>query len=210
MAIIIRSSAQDGQTQHLYTTSLDQRQLVVGLGNPGPKYHYNRHNLGFLCLDYLVQSYDGRWQEQTKLKAQVAQITIGSLAIIALKPMTFMNLSGQAVELALNFYKIEPKDLIVAHDAVESDWATIVWANGGGGRGHKGIASIQAKLDQDFWRCKVGIGPRPTDWDLTDFVLSDLSPGQQEKLPLIQREVSHLISSRPEPTKIDLRSLNGN
>ena len=146
--------------------------LIVGLGNPGPKYEYTRHNVGFLVLDELA----GRWGiKLKKLKFQSLYGEGGGKVL--LKPQTFMNLSGQAVRAALEFYKLPPERLIVIYDDVSLPPGKLRLRETGSAGGHNGMKDILYHLRTDaFPRIKIGVGAKPhPDMDLADWVLSGFS-----------------------------------
>lgn len=136
--------------------------LIIGLGNPGKRYEKTRHNIGFMVLDNLreeLQQYDiGNWELSKKFNASVCGCTIKGEKIILAKPMTFMNASGQAVQLIAHFYKLTPRDIIVVHDDKDIPLGAIKTQKGRGDAGHKGIASIIEHIGaKNFDRVRVGI-----------------------------------------------------
>ncbi|MGZ3698848.1 MAG: aminoacyl-tRNA hydrolase, partial [Bdellovibrionota bacterium] len=156
--------------------------IVVGLGNPGPKYETTRHNAGFLAVDRLVE----RWKAtgpQNKYQAEVWKAKVGGEDVLLLKPETFMNLSGKSVAPAFNFFQCAPEDLIVIHDELDLKPMQLRLKTGGGPGGHNGIKSIDASLGAGktgYHRVRIGIGhpssavvnqPRiaPVDWVLMQF-----------------------------------------
>ncbi|MFQ5843111.1 MAG: aminoacyl-tRNA hydrolase, partial [Thermodesulfobacteriota bacterium] len=145
--------------------------LIVGLGNPGRKYRFTRHNTGFLVIDGLAKR-NGIDLGERRYKARFGRGLIKEHEAILAKPLTFMNLSGVAVGRIMEVFHLEEKDLIVIHDDVDMDFGRIKIRQGGGHGGHKGIESIQDLLGcSGFVRVKVGIG-RPTEYkDLSDYVL---------------------------------------
>ena len=156
--------------------------LIVGLGNPGRKYRFTRHNTGFLVIDELA-SRNGVDLEERRYKARFGRGLIKEHEAILAKPLTFMNLSGLAVGRIMKVFNLKEKDLIVIHDDVDIDFGRIRIRHGGGHGGHKGIESIQDLLgDSGFTRIKVGIG-RPKEYtDLNDYVLEPFS--DDERIPL--------------------------
>ena len=157
--------------------------LLIGLGNPGPKYETTRHNAGFWLLDELAQSVGVTWDESAKDKflGAVGKGSIAGENCIFLKPMTFMNLSGRSVSKIAQFYKIPSQDWIVLHDDIDLPYATVKGRIGGGHGGHNGIRSmIEVTGRDDFRRLKLGVG-RPgklddgrPELDVADFVLRPL------------------------------------
>lgn len=156
--------------------------LIVGLGNPGPRYESNRHNIGFQCVDHLARLYGAEWQ-RSRFKATTADARIGPHRVLLVKPLTFMNDSGDAVAAASRWYKIPPERVLVIYDDLDLALARIRLRPGGSSGGHNGIASIIARLGTtEFPRLRIGIG-RPTRGDPVDYVLNDFSRDQE---PLVQ------------------------
>lgn len=159
--------------------------LVVGLGNPGSQYLMNRHNVGYMVLDVLMEDH-GFSGPKRREHAFVSEGLIGGQKVLALKPLTFMNASGQAVASIARFYKIPLDDIIVVHDDLDLMPGKIRVRKNGGAGGHNGLRSIDATLGKDYWRLKVGIG-HPGDRDrVTPYVLGNFSKAEQEDLiPLL-------------------------
>jgi PTH1 family peptidyl-tRNA hydrolase len=157
--------------------------LIVGLGNPGRDYRWTRHNVGFLLVERLAEK-NGIDLPKRGLKSIYGRGKIGRQDVILAKPQTFMNLSGEAVQRLLRFFKIPPEDLIVLHDDLDLPFGKIRIRLQGGAGGHKGIKSIIESLGVDvFVRFKVGIGrPGKAGQDPADFVLEPLSGGEREEL----------------------------
>jgi PTH1 family peptidyl-tRNA hydrolase len=163
--------------------------LVVGLGNPGKKYAGNRHNVGFMVVERLArqhglpdfkEKFSGVWT-----KGELA--AAGSRHPVALlEPHTFMNLSGDAVQPAAAFLKVEPARVIVVHDELDLPWRDLRLKIGGGHAGHNGLRSIMQRLaTPEFVRIRVGIGRPPPGWkgDVADFVLQDFDALERAELP---------------------------
>ncbi len=155
--------------------------LIAGLGNPGPKYEYTRHNAGFLCIDLLAQQL-GVKIDRIKFKSIVADVAIEGRRCLLMKPQTFMNNSGEAVRDAANFYKIPPEHVIILFDDISLPPGKLRIRRKGSDGGHNGIKSIIYLLNSDqFPRVKLGVGAKPhPDYDLADWVLS---PFQKDELP---------------------------
>jgi peptidyl-tRNA hydrolase, PTH1 family len=156
-------------------TSLDL--LVVGLGNPGREYARNRHNVGWLVVDELARRHGGAWRG--KFNGQLAEIRIDGHKVALLKPETFMNDSGRAVKAAMQFFKLEPEQVLVVHDETDLEHGRLQARRGGGLAGHNGLRSVNQHLGTpEFLRLRVGVGrpgrgdPRP----LADWVLADFAP----------------------------------
>lgn len=157
--------------------------LVVGLGNPDKKYTFTRHNSGFLCVDMLAEKY-GFAVNKLKFKSLLGDAEIGGHRCLVMKPQTFMNLSGEAVRDAAQFYKIPPERVIVLFDDISLDIGKIRIRRKGTDGGHNGIKNIIYHLNSDrFPRIKIGVGKKPhPDYDLADWVLSEFK--KDEEAPL--------------------------
>ena len=152
--------------------------LLVGLGNPGPSYRDNRHNVGFMAVDAI----HGRWRlgpYRTKFHGDLAEGTIAGDKVLVLKPQTYMNESGRAVQAVMTFYKLKPADLIVFHDELDLAAGKLRVKAGGGHAGHNGLRNIQAHIGPDFRRVRIGVG-HPGDKDkVVGHVLKDFSKEDQ-------------------------------
>ena len=146
--------------------------VIVGLGNPEKKYFGTRHNVGFDTIDALSDKYNIGLTE-TKFKAAYGKGRIGNERVILVKPLTYMNLSGEAVAPICNYFKVDSKsDLIIISDDVELDVGKIRVRPKGSAGGHNGLKSIIAQLGHDeFSRVRVGVGKKPREWDMVDWVL---------------------------------------
>jgi PTH1 family peptidyl-tRNA hydrolase len=163
----------------------DERWLIAGLGNPGPQYAANRHNLGFLVADELA----GRAGVRFKRDRSASQVATGRLAgvpVVLAKPMTFMNVSGRPVAALRGFYKVPADRIVVIHDELDIPFDTIRLKLGGGDNGHNGLRSVTAALGtRDYYRIRIGIGRPPGRMDPADFVLRDFSAAEREALPVL-------------------------
>lgn len=150
--------------------------MIVGLGNPGKKYEFTRHNTGFLCVDLFAEEH-GFKIDRLKFKSLIGETKIGTKRCLFLKPQTFMNLSGEAVREAAAFYKIPPERIIVIFDDISLDVGKMRIRRKGSDGGHNGIKNIIYHLSSDqFPRIKIGIGAKPhPDYDLADWVLTPFS-----------------------------------
>lgn len=147
--------------------------LIVGLGNPGREYKDNRHNVGFMLIDRLSVLLDAR-MNRLQSKSLVASAAYQGRKIVLAKPQTYMNLSGQAVQGLVRFYKLPLENVIVAHDDLDLPFGFIRLRPGGGAGGQKGVASIIERLGSpDFRRLRMGIGRPPGRMDPADYVLQD-------------------------------------
>ncbi|HMQ93375.1 MAG TPA: aminoacyl-tRNA hydrolase [Amaricoccus sp.] len=159
--------------------------LLVGLGNPGAKYARHRHNIGFMAVDAIAAA-PGFTPWRSKFQGQVSEGRLGPEKVLLLKPGTFMNLSGDSVQAAARFYRIEPADIIVFHDELDLAPGKIRVKTGGGHAGHNGLRSLDAHIGPDFTRVRLGIG-HPGDKRLvTNHVLGDFAKAEAEWLePLL-------------------------
>ena len=157
--------------------------LVVGLGNPGTKYTVTRHNAGFLTIDLFAQEHSFRI-DRLKFHALIADKIVKGHRCIFMKPQTFMNLSGEAVNECAAFYKIPPERILVIFDDVNADVGNIRIKRKGSAGGHNGIKSIIECIgSEDFPRIKLGIGQKPhPDYDLADWVLSTFKNDELQTL----------------------------
>ena len=155
--------------------------IVVGLGNPGVAYENTRHNAGFIAESRLEEKL-GFKADKHKFKALVGEVTIAGKRCLVMKPETFMNLSGEAVSAAADFYKIPPENIIVMFDDISLDPGKLRIRRKGSAGGHNGIKSIIECLDSDeFPRIKLGVGAKPhKDYNLADWVLSRFSDDEMK------------------------------
>ena len=156
--------------------------IIAGLGNPGRQYEGTRHNIGWQVIDELAQKHHMKVIE-SKFKGLVGKGMIGSEKVILLKPLTFMNLSGESIREAVNFYKIdETTNLIVIADDISLDVGRIRIRKKGSAGGHNGLKNIIAHLGhEEFIRIKLGVGDKPAGYDLADYVLGRFDK-EEEKI----------------------------
>ncbi|GAA2722502.1 aminoacyl-tRNA hydrolase [Streptomyces luteosporeus] len=160
--------------------------LIVGLGNPGPEYAGNRHNVGFMVADLLAERMGGRFKAH-KARAQVVEGRIGppgpaSQRVVVAKPMSFMNLSGGPTTALRDFYKVPVERIVVVHDELDIDYGVLRLKVGGGDNGHNGLKSITKSLGPDYCRVRFGIGRPPGRMQVADFVLKDFSSTERKDL----------------------------
>jgi PTH1 family peptidyl-tRNA hydrolase len=152
--------------------------LIVGLGNPGPRYADNRHNIGFMAVDEIVRRYSFG-PVKAKFQGGVAEGNIGADRAICLCPTTFMNESGRAVQAAMQFYKLAPDDILVIHDEIDLPLGKVKVKKGGGAGGHNGLRSIDAHIGPEYWRVRLGVGHPGVKSLVKNFVLMDF--GKEER-----------------------------
>lgn len=179
------------------TVGLNKTILLVGLGNPGPEYEQTRHNIGFACIDSFVDKTGemGGWVEKKDLKCRLSSGQLGESRVLAIKPTTFMNLSGEAVQAVSRFYKVPLEQVLVVHDELDVNFGQIRLRRGGGAAGHNGIKSVTQHLGEDYGRIRVGIGPKTHEqMDSADFVLQKFSADELSHMPELFREVNSVLS----------------
>ncbi len=157
--------------------------LIVGLGNPGPQYEGTRHNAGFWFVDLLARRHDGVFRSEPRFHAQTCRIRVGGQACWLLKPITFMNRSGQSVSSLARYFRIPPEEILVAHDELDLPAGTVRLKKGGGPAGHNGLRDIISALgSREFWRLRIGID-RPADSrQVVDYVLGRPSRADDEAI----------------------------
>jgi len=196
MALFTRRP-QASESIQLYTLGQNKTILLVGLGNIGREYTGTRHNIGFFCIDAFVDKTEEmeQWIEKKDLKCYLSKGRIGESQVIAIKPTTFMNLSGQAVQATVNFYKVPVDNIVIIHDELDIPFGQIRLRVGGASAGHNGIKSVTEALGEEYGRIRVGIGPKkPSQMDSADFVLQKFTPKQQKQLPNLAQEVNAILS----------------
>lgn len=163
--------------------------LFVGLGNPGAKYAANRHNIGFMALDRIAGDHGfGPWK--SAFKGLVSEGRLGSEKLLLLKPMTFMNLSGESVRAAIDFYKLTPADVVVFHDELDLAPGKCRVKQGGGHAGHNGLRSIHAHIGEAYGRVRLGIGHPGHKDAVAHYVLHDFAKADQDWLDDLLRGIS--------------------
>ncbi len=159
--------------------------LLVGLGNPGPKYERNRHNLGFLAVDEIVRRHSFS-PFKARFQSLVAEGNLGGEKVLAMKPTTFMNESGRAVGEAMRYYKLDPDDVVIIHDELDLAAGKVRAKQGGGHAGHNGLRSIDAHIGKDYHRLRVGVGHPGDKERVHGHVLSDFAKAE---MPIFEKLV---------------------
>ena len=167
--------------------------IIVGLGNPDRRYQGTRHNIGFQALDYIADKY--RIPVETKKhKGLIGKGYIEGQKVILVKPMTYMNLSGECLRSVMDFYKTEVEDFIVIYDDVNLDVGQLRIRKKGSAGGHNGIKSIISHLgSQDFPRIRIGVGEKPADYDLADYVLGHFTKAELDIYDEVMPDVAGAI-----------------
>ncbi|MFI1255674.1 aminoacyl-tRNA hydrolase [Streptomyces netropsis] len=160
--------------------------LIVGLGNPGPEYAANRHNVGFMVADLIAERMRAKFKAH-KSRAQVVEGRLGapgpsSRRVVIAKPMSFMNLSGGPTAALRDFYKVPVERIVAVHDELDIDYGQLRLKLGGGDNGHNGLKSITKALGPDYCRVRFGIGRPPGRMQVADFVLKDFSSTERKEL----------------------------
>jgi PTH1 family peptidyl-tRNA hydrolase len=155
--------------------------LIVGLGNPGAEYARTRHNAGFWLVDELARRHGGSFRTESRHQGEVARVKIAGREIWLLKPTTFMNRSGGAVQSLSGFYKIAPGEMLVAHDEIDLPVAALRLKEGGGHGGHNGLRDIIVTLGDAFWRLRIGVGHPGSKPEVVDYVLRR-APAEEDAL----------------------------
>ncbi|MDQ4093205.1 MAG: aminoacyl-tRNA hydrolase [Actinomycetota bacterium] len=159
--------------------------LVVGLGNPGPSYAGNRHNVGAMVVGELARRVGGRFRPH-KSGADVLEARLAGRRAVLARPRSYMNVSGPVVAATARFFKVPPTDVVVIHDDLDLDHGVLKLKRGGGEGGHNGLRSISASLgSRDYLRVRFGIGRPPGRMDPADFVLRDFSVEQRRELDVL-------------------------
>lgn len=175
--------------------------LVVGLGNPGPKYAGNRHNVGQMVLDLLAERTGARFSRHARAQAAVAETRLGVLPggrpgprVVLAKPTTYMNTSGGPVAGLVKYYGVDPAQVVVVHDEVDIPFDTIKLKSGGGEGGHNGLRDITKALGtKDYVRVRVGVGRPPGRMDTADHVLKDFSATERKDLPILVDDAADAV-----------------
>jgi len=177
--------------------------LYVGLGNPGPTYEKTRHNIGFRVIDRLVVETGAR--DISKKTFQGELYRQGNLFF--LKPLTFMNLSGQSVRAVMSFFKISLEDLVVIHDDIDLPLGTVRYKVGGSPGGHNGLRSIDAEVGKEYLRVRLGVGKPAHKGRVSNYVLSPFSPEEEEVVARIVAFAAEVCLKIPDLELNELKSL---
>ena len=183
--------------------------LFVGLGNPGENYSKNRHNIGFMAIDAIVNRH-GKPSWKKKFQGLATEVTMNKEKLIFLKPSTFMNLSGQAVSEASRFYKLPSTEICVFHDELDLPFLKIKTKLGGGHAGHNGLRSIQQHLGPNYFRVRIGVGHPGDKAKVASYVLNNFPKNNEAELKTLLDAVAdsfpHLLEANKEKF---LNTVNG-
>jgi PTH1 family peptidyl-tRNA hydrolase len=171
--------------------------LVAGLGNPGPGYSGNRHNVGSMVLDLLAARLNGRFRStKTQAVALEGRLGLGGPRVVLMKPLTYMNLSGGPVSALAKFHGIPAAQVIAVHDEIDIPFNTIRLKSGGGEGGHNGLRDISRALaTKDYLRVRVGVGRPPGRQDTADFVLKDFGTAEKKGLPFLLEDAADAVEA---------------
>ena len=172
--------------------------LLVGLGNPGPRYALTRHNVGFMAVDAFCRKAGRVAPFQPRFEGQFAEFSQGGVRVAVLKPETFMNASGRSVRAASSAFELEPAQVLVVHDELDLPFGELRLKLGGGDGGHRGLRSISAELaDPGYGRVRLGIGRPPPHFqgDVADFVLQAFALEERSELTRVLDETCEAVES---------------
>lgn len=153
--------------------------LIVGLGNPGAEYQRTRHNAGFWFVDQLAEDSGAAWRRETRHQCELAKVRVADQELWLLKPQTFMNRSGAAVQSVAAFHRIPPQQMLVVHDEIDLPPGVARLKQGGGHGGHNGVRDVIACMGADFWRLRLGVGHPGSKDQVIDSVLGRASAAEQ-------------------------------
>ena len=170
--------------------------LVVGLGNPGPAYARTRHNVGYMTVDDLARRAGAKWKKARFVRAEVATISLGNAEVMLAKPLTYMNLSGDAVAPLVRSRRVALDHVIVVHDEIDLATGGLRIKLGGGDNGHNGLRSIRARLGSgDFYRVRLGVSRPAGDRDPVDWVLGKFRASESEDVKTLIGEAGDAVES---------------
>ena len=181
-----------------------QIKLITGLGNPGREYERTRHNAGFWFVDELARAHGGTWRHESKYQCELAKVRIAENELWLLKPMTFMNRSGAALQAVGAFYRIPVLQMLIAHDEIDLPPGVVRLKQGGGHGGHNGVRDVIAQLGADFWRLRIGVGHPGSKAQVIDAVLDRASAAEQQ---LIDAALARAYAALPELLRGDPQKL---
>ena len=168
-------------------------QLIVGLGNPGKKYQYTRHNIGYMAIENIISAQED-YKIKNKFNSVIYEAVLDKNRIILVKPETYMNNSGDAVSQIANFYKIDSKDIFVLHDELDIPFGKIRIKSGGGNAGHNGLKSISNKIDNSYVRVRLGIGHPGKKEKVSGHVMGNFTGSEKDKLNQILNYLTNNIN----------------
>jgi peptidyl-tRNA hydrolase, PTH1 family len=169
--------------------------LVAGLGNPGPEYARTRHNAGYWYVDELARSAGGMWRREARHQCELTRVSVADCELCLIKPTTYMNNSGAAVQSIAAFYRIAPAEVLVIHDEIDLPPGVARLKQGGGHGGHNGVRDVMARLGPDFWRLRIGVGHPGSKDQVIDAVLDRATAAEQA---LIDAALARSLAALPD------------
>jgi PTH1 family peptidyl-tRNA hydrolase len=193
---LFQNRPQTSDPVNYVTIGMNKTMLIVGLGNIGAEYDGTRHNIGFACVDAFARTNTmDAWILKKDLKCHLSSGRIGEVRVFVMKPTTFMNLSGEAVQAVAAFYKIPLTNILIVHDELDVDFGQLRLRVGGSAAGHNGIKSVSQHMTEDYGRIRIGIGPKhPARIPSEKFVLQAFSTDEQTQIPNLTQEVNAILS----------------
>ncbi len=184
--------------------------IIAGLGNPGKEYEGSRHNVGFMTLDRLAEKYHIEVREKAH-KALIGKGVIEGQRVILVKPQTYMNLSGESIRSVMDYYKADPSEFIVIYDDISLEPGCLRIRGKGSAGGHNGIKNIIAHLGtQEFARVRIGVGAKPAQMDLADYVLGHFSRDEQAVMKQAYEDgAAAVVSMMTEGVETAMNHFNG-
>lgn len=167
--------------------------VIMGLGNPGSRFTFTRHNIGFRVLDALAEKHGSTWSTQGN--KEIAQIMINDQKLLLVKPLTFMNSSGEVLP-SLTKKGISADEMVVVHDELEKQFGKVWWKTGGSPKGHNGLRSIIERIGKNFHRVQVGIGRPLSKAAVPDYVLDKFPPDEESNIPHILEEAVTVLENK--------------
>lgn len=162
---------------------MERVKVIVGLGNPGDEYERTRHNAGFLCLDQIAASQSRPWARERKFQAETTVVEFGGNPVLLVKPLTFVNRSGETVSALGRYYRFPANRFCVVYDDITMDLGRVKLSVGGGAGGHNGVTDLMKRMGNEFLRMRMGVGGKPDSrMDLKDWVLSRFSKDEESRL----------------------------
>lgn len=162
---------------------MNKIRLIIGLGNPGQEYAATRHNAGFWLLDHIAAKYAVELALMSKFFGIYGKFIYQQSDVYLLKPQTYMNLSGKAILAIMNFYKIQPSEILVAHDELDFTCGIVKFKFGGGNGGHNGLKDIDRVIGKEYWRLRIGIGHPGDRHKVSAYVLN--KPNNDDKIEIV-------------------------
>ena len=185
---------EQGGNENDSEVATSDRWLIAGLGNPGPQYAGNRHNVGYMVCDEIAGEL-GVTFKRDRSRAFVANASMAGASVVLAKPLSFMNVSGGPVAALRNFHKISSERVVVIHDELDLPFGSVRLKLGGGDNGHNGLRSVTAALgSREYHRIRIGIGRPPGRMDPADFVLRDFSPAERKELPELLGRTADIVA----------------